>query len=415
MNAVTRLADFDDPTFDPFIADEHMFGATLNPYPKLAELRAKGPVHKLDYRAFMGEPADLTSGHLQHYVVVGYDEVVRCLTEPENFSNEAYKLNIGISFGRSVSTMDPPEHGRYRRIFQKAFLPQTVAKWGESVVDPVISSLMTKFSARGSADLVQEFTLHYPFQIVYRQLALPPEEAATFHKLAIAQTLVSIDIEHGTEASRKLGDYFKVLVAERLRNPGTDLVSVLAATEVEGERLPEEIMISFLRQLVNAGGDTTYRGTSVLLTGLLSNPDQLEAVRQDRSLVPQAIEEALRWDGPVLIQTRMAARDVELGGVLIPKGSVLDVAAGAANRDPAKFPDPDKFDIFRKPQFKHYAFAYGPHVCIGQHLARVEMTRALNAILDNLQGLRLDPDKPAPEIRGIMMRVPKHLFVRFEH
>lgn len=414
MNAVTRLADFDDPTFDPFLADELMFGSALDPYSKLAELRAKGPVHKLNYREFMGEYPDVTSAHLPHYVVVGYDEVARCLTEPENFSNEAYKLNLGISFGRSVSTMDPPEHSRYRRIFQKAFLPQTVAKWGESVVDPVVHGLMDKFRARGEADLVQDFTLHYPFQIVYRQLALPPEEAATFHKLAIAQTVVSFDIAHGTEASRKLGDYFKVLVAERLRNPGDDLVSVLAQAEVDGERLPEEIMISFLRQLVNAGGDTTYRGTSVLLTGLLRNPDQLDAVRKDRSLVPQAIEEALRWDGPVLIQTRSAARDIELGGVQIPQGAVMDVASGAANRDPDRFPDPDKFDIFRKPQHKHFAFAYGPHVCIGQHLARVEMTRALNAILDHMPNLRLDPEKPAPEIRGIMMRVPKHLYVRFD-
>jgi cytochrome P450 len=414
MNAVTRLADFDDPTFDPFIADELMFGDCLDPYRKLAELRAKGPVHAIGYREYMGLPQEHTSAHLPHYTVVGYEDVARCLTEPENFSNEAYQLNLGISFGRSVSTMDPPEHPRYRRIFQKAFLPQTVSKWGESVVDPVVNDLMTTFRGRGAADLVQEFTLHYPFQIIYRQLALPPEEAPTFHKLAIAQTVVIFDVPHGTEASRKLGDYFRVLVADRLRTPGDDLVSVLARAEVDGERLPEEIMISFLRQLVNAGGDTTYRGTSVLLTGLLSNPEQLEAVRKDRSLVPQAIEEALRWDGPVLIQTRMAAKDIELGGVRIPKGAVIDVAAGAANRDPSRFPNPDKFDIFRKPQHKHFAFAYGPHVCIGQHLARVEMTRALNAILDHLPGLRLDPDKPAPEIRGVMMRVPKHLHVRFD-
>src|SRR3954469_10866690 len=155
MNAVTRLADFDDPTFDPFIADELMFGSSLNPYAKLAELRAKGPVHKLDYRQFMGEPSDATSGHLQHFVVVGYDEVARCLTEPDNFSNAAYKLNLGISFGRSVSTMDPPEHARYRRIFQKAFLPQTVAKWGKSVVGPVIGELMQQFQQRGFAALVE--------------------------------------------------------------------------------------------------------------------------------------------------------------------------------------------------------------------------------------------------------------------
>ncbi len=173
MNAVTRLVDFDDRDFDPFIADELMFGACLDPYPKLAALRAKGSVHHLTYREYMGEPADHTQGHLDHYTVVGYDEVQRCLNEPETFSNEAYKLNLGISFGRSVSTMDPPEHGRYRKIFQKAFLPQTVAKWGESVVDPVVQGLMGKFRNRGAADLVQEFTLHYPFQIVYKHVTGP--------------------------------------------------------------------------------------------------------------------------------------------------------------------------------------------------------------------------------------------------
>jgi cytochrome P450 len=204
------------------------------------------------------------------------------------------------------------------------------------------------------------------------------------------------------------------LLEERRRTPGTDLVSTLAQAEVDGEHLPDEVVISFLRQLVNAGGDTTYRATSVLLTGLLNNPQQLEAVRQDRGLIPRAIEEALRWDGPVLIQTRLAASDVELGGVQIPAGALLDVAAGAANRDPVRFPDPDKFDISRKPPLRHFGFAYGPHVCIGQHLARVEMTRALNAILDRMPRLRLDTDRPAPRIQGIMMRVPKHIYVRFD-
>ncbi len=414
MNAVRRLEDFDDPQFDPFIADEAMFGSSPDPYPKLAELRRQGPVHALNYRVWMGEPADLTSADVEHFTVVGYEEVAKVLGDPETFSNKAYLRNLGISFGRSVSTMDAPEHPRFRKIFQKAFLPNVVSKWGESVVDPVIGSLMDRFMGRGSADLVQEFTIHYPFQIVYRQLGLPPEESRTFHKLAIAQTLVGVDIPHGTEASRKLGAYFSALIEERRRNPGTDLVSVLALAEADGERLPEDVVISFLRQLVNAGGDTTYRGTSVLLTGLLSNPDQLQAVRDNRALVAPAIEEALRWDGPVLIQTRMAARDVELGGVKIPAGSFLDVAAGAANRDPRRFPEPDQFNIFRKPEHRHFAFAYGPHVCIGQHLARVEMTRALNAILDRLPNLRLDPDKPAPQIRGIMMRVPKHIHVRFD-
>ncbi|HEV7446601.1 MAG TPA: cytochrome P450 [Steroidobacteraceae bacterium] len=413
MNAVRHLEDFDDAAFDPFVADEAMFGHCPDPYGPLAELRRQGPVHALNYRVFMGEPPDITSSDVDHFTVVGYDEVNQALREVETFSNRAYLRNIGISFGRSVSTMDAPEHPRFRKIFQKAFLPNVVSKWGESVVDPVIDSLMAGFEKRGTADLVQEFTFHYPFQIVYRQLGLPPDEVKTFHKLAMAQILVSVDVAHGTEASRKLGTYFDALIEERRRNPGSDLVSVLAQAEVEGERLPQDVLISFLRQLVNAGGDTTYRGTSVLLTGLLSNPDQLEAVRQNRALVPQAIEEALRWDGPVLIQTRMALRDAELGGVKIPRGAFLDVAAGAANRDPQRFPDPDTFNILRKPEHRHFAFAFGPHVCIGQHLARVEMTRALHAVLDRLPRVRLDPDRPAPQIRGIMMRVPKHIFVRF--
>ena len=413
MNAVKRLEDFDDPSYDPFIADGAMFGESLDPYTKLAELRRKGPVHQLDYRTFMGEPADVTRGKVPHFLVVGYEEVATVLREFETYSNKGYLTNIGISFGRSISTMDPPEHQRFRKIFQKAFLPTVVSKWGESVVDPVIDSLMKKFMDRGHADLVEEFTFHYPFQIVFKQLGLPPEEVAIFHKLAMAQIVVSFDIPHGTEASGKLGTYFKAIVAERRRHPGNDIISVLAQTEVDGESLPEDVLISFLRQLVNAGGDTTYRGTSVLLTGLLSNPDQLEAVRRDRSLIPQAIEEALRWDGPVLMQARLALCDTELGGVKIPAGSMVDAAAGAANRDPERFPEPNTFDIFRKIQHRHFAFSFGPHVCIGQHLARVEMTRALNAILDRLPNLQLDPDKPKPEIRGIMMRVPKHIHVRF--
>jgi cytochrome P450 len=392
MSARIQLEDFDDPSFNPFLEDEAMFGDLEDPYPKIAELRRQGAVHKGDYRVHMGLYPDLTTAHGEHYVVVGYNEVVRTLSEPDNFSNQNYQLNLGICFGRSVSTMDPPEHTRYRRIFQKAFLPNIVAKWSETLVDPVVNSLMDKFVSRGRADLIQEFTFHYPFQIIYRQLGLPPEETQVFHKLAMAQIVVSVDIAHGTEASRKLGVYFQRLVDEKRRNPSDDLISLLAQAEVEGEKLPDEILVSFLRQLVNAGGDTTYRATSVLLTGLLRNPDQLDALRRDRGLIPQAIEEALRWDGPVLMAARMASKDIELGGIKIPQGAFLDVLTGAANRDPAHFTEPDRFNILRKPGQRHYAFAFGPHVCIGQHLARVEMTRALNAILDRLPNVRLDPD-----------------------
>ena len=413
MGALPRIQDFDDPDYDPFVSDDASFGAHDDPYPQLARWREQGPVHAFDYRSALGLHPDVTMADLPAYLVLGYDAVEKVFLDPQTYSNGVYARNLGISFGRSVSTMDAPDHPRYRKIFQKAFLPNRVSAWGETLVDPVVASLMQKFSGRGRADLVQEFTHHYPFQIIYRQLNLPPQDVGVFHKLAIAQTVVSYDVAHGTEASHKLGVYFKALLQERRAQPGDDLVSLLAHAEVDGEFLPEEILVSFLRQLVNAGGDTTYRGTSILLTGLLTHPEQLEAVRKDRSLIPQAIEEALRWDGPVLIATRTPSVDTELCGVLLPAGACLSVASGSANRDPSRFEDPDRFDIFRRKQ-RHFAFASGPHVCIGQHLARVEMTRALNAILDQLPNLRLDPDMPPPRIQGTMMRVPKHIHVRFD-
>lgn len=412
MEVLAPIQDFDDPAYDPFVSDEAAFGDCDDPYPKLAGWLKQGPVHKVDYRVAMGLYPDVTMAGLEHYLVLGYDAVEKIFLDLATYANSIYGRNLGISFGRSVSTMDAPEHPRFRKIFQKAFLPQVVAQWGETLVDPVVGALMDNFVPRGKADLVQEFTHHYPFQIIYRQLGLPPEDVKTFHKLAIAQTVVMYDVAHGTEASRKLGAYFKQLLEARRRAPGHDLVSLLAHAEADGEQLPEEILISFLRQLINAGGDTTYRATSVLLTGLLTNPDQLEAVRQDRSLIPHAIEEALRWDGPVLIATRTPTKDVELAGVPIPAGACLSVASGSANRDPSRFDHPDNFDIFRKKQ-RNFGFAFGPHVCIGQHLARVEMTRALNAILDRLPNVRLDPDMPPPRVQGTMMRVPKHIHVRF--
>ena len=411
---VPRIQDFDDPAYDPFVSDEAAFGDHLDPYPRLAAWRQEGPVHRMDYRVAMGLPPDRTMQGLEHYLVLGYDAVAQVFGDPASYSNAAYRFDLGISFGRSISTMDAPEHPTFRKIFQKAFLPQVVARLGESLVDPVVAALMDGFVESGRADLVQQFTHHYPFHIVYRQLALPPHDIGTFHKLAIAQTVTSYDVEHGTEASRKLGVYFQALLEQRRREPGDDLVSLLAQAQDDGDALPQEVLVSFLRQLVNAGGDTTYRATSILLTGLLTHPEQLDAVRRDRSLIPQAIEEALRWDGPVLVARRSTTRRVMLQGVEIPESAIVDVASGSANRDPSRYPEPDAFDIFRERKHRHFAFAYGPHVCIGQHLARVEMTRALNALLDRLPNVRLDPGQPPPVVRGTMMRVPRYLHVVFD-
>lgn len=415
MNAMPRLEDLEDKSFDPFVVEKLSTGDCPDPYPRIHELREQGSIVPGSYRSQFTSVPDVQTGHLPQVMVLGYDTITKVLTTPDIFTNrEAFMPSLGRSFGNTVTVMDPPDHPRFRKIFQKAFLPQVVSKWGETVVEPVVDRLMANFIDRGEADLVEEFTHHYPFQVIYAQVELEPDQAPVFHKLAIAQLLSSIGAPQGPEATAKLGTFFGELLKQRRSNPGTDLISHLATVEVDGEYLPDDVLISFLRQLMNAGGDTTYRGTSVLLTGLLTNPDQLEAVRQDRSLIPQAIDEAVRWEGPVTSTLRYVSQDTELDGVPLKQGTFLNVVLGSANRDPAKFENPDKFDIFRDRKARHLAFASGPHVCIGQHLARVEMTRALNAILDNLPNLRLDPDKPAPQITGHLLRVPEHIWVKFD-
>ncbi|HSV45416.1 MAG TPA: cytochrome P450, partial [Ramlibacter sp.] len=162
MGAIPRIQDFADPSYDPFVSDEAAFGNCEDPYPQLAAWRAQGPVHKMDYRSAMGLYPDVTMADLEHYLVLGYEAVEKIFLDPVTYSNKTYARNLGISFGRSVSTMDAPEHARFRKIFQKAFLPNVVAKWGDTLVDPVVHALMDQFIGRGKADLVQEFTHHYP-------------------------------------------------------------------------------------------------------------------------------------------------------------------------------------------------------------------------------------------------------------
>lgn len=416
MVSLPKLKDFADADFNPFLSDELAFGDNEDPYPLLAKMRDESNgVVEADFREVMGiMPDPSQSPTARRFMVLSYEAAQKALQSPDLFGQGAYVRNLGIVFGKSISTMDGQEHARYRRIFQKIFLPQFVREWGSSIVDPVVEELMESFRHTGKADLVRQFTLHYPFGVIYKQLGLPKQEGQLFQKLAIAQTIGIAYPEHAGEASRNLGEFFSAMINARRKDPGDDLVSLLVQAQVDGEFLPEDVLVSFFRQLINAAGDTTYRGTTVLLTQLLKSPDQLELLRNDRSLLPNAIEEALRFDGPVLTQDRMANADCEFYGQKIPADSLVYIVAGAANRDPKVFSDPDRFDITRPNAKAHMSFSQGPHICVGQHLARVEMTRAMTAILDNLQNLKLDPSMPPPELRGATLRRAEHLHVTFD-
>lgn len=417
MDALTlpRLKDFSDPTFDAFASERAARGSYPDPYPLIEKLRAEGPVHHVGYRELFTDVPDAQVGHMDHWTVFGYDACNQVLMDPENFTNwEAFRHSLGVSFGRTITCMDGAEHARFRKILQKALLPNVVSKWGESLVAPVMARLMGAFAARGHADLVEEYTHHFPFQIVYSMLHIGEDQAVVFHKLAVAQLLSAAGLPQGEEATAKLGEFFKVYLEKVRAAPGDDLMSYLSTVEVDGERLDDEVLIAFMRQLLNAGGDTTYRATSVLLTCLLRQPDLYRQVQEDRSLLGPAIEEALRWDGPVTSTFRYCVKDTEVQGHVIPAGTEINVCLGSANRDPTKYENPGKFDIFRKRTVRHLAFAGGPHLCVGQHLARVEMHRAMEAVFDKLPNLRLDPDKPAPNIVGHLLRAPDHIFVKFD-
>jgi len=407
MNSALRVQPFDDPSWDPGATLGQFLGVgvVLDPYPEVGELRKRSTVHNIDMRRHLGALPDILVEDLDKYAVLGWNAVKQVFETPAVFSSSVTERTTGRMFGRFLGVMDAPEHSRWRPFFMKAFLPNVVAKWGESYVDPIVTGLIDRFISRGKADLVNEFAMYYPFLFICRQLGLVPADEEIYLKMTQAMLLVSIDPAHAEEAKVKLGNYYLARIEECRGKEGDDMVTRLANAEIDGEYLPDEIVVSFLRLLLSAASDTTFRTTSNLFTGLLTNPAQLEALRNDRSLVPAAIEEVLRWEAPVTFIQRIALRDYELDGVRIPQGALVEAWNGAANRDPGHYAEPDRFDIFRK-RDRHFAFASGPHVCLGQHLARVEMTRAVNAVLDRLPNLRLDPDQPPPQIVGINGRAP---------
>jgi cytochrome P450 len=413
----TNPATSEEAEHDAFAAFDHSTGSgqVRDPYPKFAELRGRCPMHsgKLEKEFGLPEMPDIvasTSG--QHWNALSYEAVAQVLLDGETFSSSGYAASMGLVMGHSILEMDEPEHRRYRTLVQAPFTVKAMERWERDLVGPIVHGLIDRFIARGRADLVSELTFPFPIQVIAGMLGLPEADLPQFHRWAVELISIAVDIPRGFAASEKLRDYFAAILAERRTEPREDVISVLAQAELDGQRLSDEDVFAFLRLLLPAGAETTYRSSSNLLYGLLRRPEQLEALRRDRSLMRQAIEEGLRWEPPLTGIARLATRDVEVGGVHIPAGSVVSVCLGSANRDATRWENPDEFDLFRAPK-PHMAFAYGPHTCLGMHLARMETTVALNAILDRLPDLRLDPDADDVHITGLGFRAPRSLPVLF--
>jgi cytochrome P450 len=387
--------------------DDAVSGDVRDPYTGLAQMRRLHPVQRLDVSGMPHEASKPV------FMVYRHDEITQVLGDHETFSSGIVISAFGDVFGQRVMLgMDEPEHHRYRSLVSKAFTQRALAHRQEELVEVVANALIDRFEPRGRAELVREFTFPYPTQIIAGLLGLPREDYPRFQRWSISLLSFTVNRERGIAASNALKEYFAPILADRREQPRDDLISTLAHAEIDGERLSDEEIFSFLRLLLPAGVETTYRSTGNLLFGLLSNPEQLDAVRSDRSLVPQAIEEAVRWEAPLLIITRVATRDTELAGQPIPAGSAVMPMLGAANRDENRYPDPDRFDIFRK-QLPSISWGHGVHLCLGMHLARLEMRVALELLLDRLPDLRFDPEGKDPHIRGQVFRSPTTLPVLF--
>jgi cytochrome P450 len=401
---------------DPFeLPDTIQLGTVADPYPQLAAARRLGPVLRewplADQLVTVDGPAADGSGSAVN--LLGHDEVVTVLRDHETFSSTIVDEVMGPVIGPTMVAMDEPEHRTRRALVARAFGPKLLARWEHDLVRRVLDELIDGFVDAGRADLVRQLTFAFPVRVIARILGLPQRDAPQFQRWSIELISAVVNWDRGMAASAALGEYFAARVAERRVAPTDDVITELATAEIDGERLTDAEIFGFLRLLLPAGIETTYRALGNLLFALLTHPDQLEAVTQTPALRDNAIEEGLRWETPLVLIARQCVRDTDIGGLAVPAGTAVNVFIASANRDERRYRDPERFDIHRSPT-PHVSFGSGPHTCLGIHLARMELKVALDALLERLPGLRLDPAAPRPQIIGSIFRSPDALPVLFD-
>jgi cytochrome P450 len=388
--------------------DDVVSGNIRDPYPELARQNREEPVQRIDISGMPGEEGKPV------FIVYRHEDIVQMLRDNETFSSAIIISAFGDVLGKQVMLgMDEPAHGRHRALVSKAFSQKALARWEDNLVGKVGNELIDGFARLGKADLVKDFTFPYPTQIIAGLLGLPRDDYPQFQRWSISLLSFTVNPERGKAASEALVKYFGPILEARRAEPRDDLISSLAQAEIDGAKLSDEEIYSFLRLLLPAGVETTYRSLGNLLFALLSHREQFEAVKADRSLLPQAIEEAVRWDAPLLNITRVTTCETELGGVKIPAGCSVMPMLGAANRQEDRYPEPNEFDIFRAAK-GNVGWGHGVHVCLGMHLARMEMRVAMNLLIDRLPNLRFDPEADDLYIRGQVFRAPAALPVVFE-
>jgi len=379
--------------------------------PQVHKLRAEAPVHKGRLRELLGLPHHdrhvLAAGR-QHYTVLTYEACEAAFRDPQTFSNTVQgHPNPANENTMGILEMDPPMHRAFRRTIQPKFLmPEAMGWWRSRTIDGIVDKLIDRMAGGDRAELNLDFCARIPVYTITTAIGLDGDEALTFRHAYLNSTSQSrkTTMEDRIRNAKIVEDTLLGLIAARRAEPQDDLISFLLKMKlmmpgVEPRALTDREIMTHAKLVMVAGGGTSWRQMGITLFALLTHRDQFEAVKEDRALIGDAIEEGLRWYPTAPYFYRMVMNDTEFYGHQIAAGSVLELGLGPSNRDPSRWERPDEFDIHRD-KLTNMAFGLGTHRCLGMNVARVEIETGINALLDTFPNLRLDPDAPEPFITG---------------
>ncbi|MEU8802950.1 cytochrome P450 [Spirillospora sp. NPDC048819] len=362
---------------------------------------------------------------LDAYVISRYEDVERAFKDPV-FTSDNYSWQLEPVHGRTILQMDGREHSIHRGLVSPAFRGSELTAKFVPVMRQNTRELLDGFRHAGEVDLVDAFTTRYPVNVIVDMLGLPKSDHVLFHRwytsiMAFLGNLTQDPdvIEQGLRTKEELQAYMLPHIAERHADPRDDLLSTLCTAEIDGERMTELEIKAFVSLLLVAGGETTDKALANMMLNLVRNPEQLAMVRADRSLIAHAFAETLRHSPPVQMIMRQPSADAELSGGTVPAGATVVCLIAAANRDPRRYADPDRFDITRPDldfgkafaaAANHTGFAFGRHFCVGAMLAKSEVEVATNELLDAMGDIELvEPAQPS----GLFTRAPSSLRLRF--
>jgi cytochrome P450 len=389
-----------------------------DPYPTYARLRSSAPV----YRAALPDGRGV-------WLITRYEDVLAVLKDqrfvkdwrgaltPEQLAQVPPIPEVMKPLSQNMLDTDPPDHERLRALVSKAFTPRLIERLRPRV-QAISDGLLDAVQDRGEMDLIDDYAFPLPITVIAELLGVPAEDRNNFREWSDAAVSGNASQEYMEEIliphMQAFTDYLRALFEEKRANPGDDLVSALVRAEEAGDRLSEDELLGMVFLLLVAGHETTVNliGNGVL--ALLQHPDQLRKLEEDPSLIKPAVEELLRYDGPVETSTeRFAREDVEIGGQVIPRGEMVLVVLAAADHDPERFSDPDELDITRTDN-RHLAFGKGIHHCLGAPLARMEGQIAISTLLRRMRNLRLKGSPESLSWRpGMILRGLRGLPVEF--